>query len=78
MLASSLANAKGWDDFTRTLMLAGKSFVPLPAEKRLAETEVEGCESPVWLATSDEQGSLMIFVSLSAGTLLKSVPWKRD
>ena len=60
-LASSLANAKGWDDFTRTLMLAGKSLVPLPAEKRLAETEVEGCESPVWLATSDEQGSLMAY-----------------
>ncbi len=44
-LASSLANAKGWDEFTRTLMLAGKSLVPLPADKRLAVTEVEGCES---------------------------------
>ena len=44
-LASSLANAKGWDDFTRTLMLAGKSLVPLPAEKRSAETEVEGVKA---------------------------------
>ena len=60
-LASSLANSKGWDDFTRTLMLAGKSLTPLPLDKRTAETAVEGCESPVWLAHLTEQDSLMAY-----------------
>ena len=60
-LASSLATSKGWDDFTRTLMLAGKSLMPLPVDKRTTITEVEGCESPVWLAYSNEHGSLMAY-----------------
>ena len=60
-LASSLAASKGWDDFTRTLMLAGKSLTPLPEGERTADTAVEGCESPVWLAYSTEHGSLMAY-----------------
>ncbi|AXT37190.1 SufE family protein [Alteromonas sp. BL110] len=60
-LASSLAASKGWDDFTRTLMLAGKSLTPLPESERTADTAVEGCESPVWLAYSTEHGSLMAY-----------------
>ncbi|TKB04188.1 SufE family protein [Alteromonas portus] len=60
-LASSLANSKGWDDFTRTLMLAGKSLTPLPLDERTAETAIEGCESPVWLAYLTEQDSVMAY-----------------
>lgn len=60
-LASSLADAKGWDAFTRTLMLAGKSLKPLSLDKRTEKTEVEGCESPVWLAYSEEQDRLMAY-----------------
>lgn len=60
-LASSLANSKGWDDFTRTLMLAGKSLTPLPEDERTSDTTVIGCESPVWLAYFTEQSSLMAY-----------------
>lgn len=60
-LASSLAASKGWDDFTRTLMLAGKSLTPLPLDERTPDTAVEGCESPVWLSYSAERGSLMAY-----------------
>lgn len=60
-LASSLAASKGWDDFTRTLMLAGKSLTPLPIDERTSGTAVEGCESPVWMAYSTEQGGIMAY-----------------
>lgn len=60
-LASSLAASKGWDDFTRTLMLAGKSLTPLPLDERTSDTAVEGCESPVWMAYSTEQGGIMAY-----------------
>lgn len=60
-LASSLAASKGWDDFTRTLMLAGKSLTPLPLDERTEDTAVEGCESPVWMAYSTEQGGIMAY-----------------
>ncbi|WP_338517222.1 SufE family protein [Alteromonas gracilis] len=52
-IASKLANARGWDDFTRTLMLAGKRLVPLDEALRDETTLVPGCESPVWLDFSD-------------------------
>lgn len=60
-LASSLANSKGWDDFTRTLMLTGKFLTPLPLDERTVDTAVEGCESPVWMAYSTEQGGIMAY-----------------
>ena len=60
-LGKSLANAKGWDDFTRTLMIAGKALTPLPQPERNDDTAVEGCESPVWLAFSHDEGCLMAF-----------------
>lgn len=60
-IALALANAKGWDDFTRTLMLSGKSLAPLPDSERTKENAVEGCESPVWLAHSNTSSMLMAY-----------------
>ena len=60
-LATALASAKGWDDFTRTLMLSGKSLTPLPDSNRTNENSVDGCESPVWLAYCCEQSKLMAY-----------------
>lgn len=54
-LANDLANAKGWDTFTRTLMLAGKVLPALPEFQRTDQHSVEGCESPVWLAVIEGQ-----------------------
>lgn len=49
-LAASVANAKGWDGATRAIMLAGKHLPILPEHLRNEDTQVPGCESPVWLA----------------------------
>ena len=53
-LAQSLANSAGWDGFTRTLMLAGKALDGLPEVARTQDAAVEGCESPVWVAYSEQ------------------------
>ena len=53
-LAQSLANSAGWDGFTRTLMLEGKGLDGLPEAARTQDAAVEGCESPVWVAYSEE------------------------
>ncbi|MBJ2128737.1 SufE family protein [Alteromonas sp. IB21] len=60
-LAQSLADAKGWDDFTRTLMLSGKALAPLPEDARNEKNAVEGCESPVWIAFSQTEVSVMAY-----------------
>lgn len=58
-LALELASAKGWDTFTRVLMLAGKALPALPEHQRTHDNSVEGCESPVWLCASD--GEIMAY-----------------
>ncbi|GFD71174.1 SufE family protein [Alteromonas marina] len=60
-LAQSLADAKGWDDFTRTLMLSGKALAPLPLDARTETNAVEGCESPVWIAFSENETRVMAY-----------------
>tara|TARA_Y100000034_G_scaffold65187_1_gene78842 strand:- start:227 stop:616 length:390 start_codon:yes stop_codon:yes gene_type:complete len=60
-LARSLAQSKGWDLFTRNLMLAGKSLQPLSEEMRNEKNAVEGCESPVWLCIETEAGVLYAY-----------------
>lgn len=53
-LATSVANAKGWDSVTRAVMLAGKTLPVLQEGERIEDHAVAGCESPVWLMrTSD-------------------------
>jgi len=52
-IANELAKAKGWDEFTRTLMLAGKKLTPLDESLRDEHSAVPGCESPVWLFNKD-------------------------
>ena len=48
-LASDVQLAKGWDNVTRAIMLAGKTL-SRPQSQWLAEPYlVDGCESQVWL-----------------------------
>lgn len=67
-IASKLVNAKGWDDFTRTLMLSGKQLAPLDEELRNDQTAIPGCESPVWL---HEDGDT--FVAYSPSKVIRGV-----
>lgn len=56
-LAQQLSQAKSWDEFTRTIMLAGKKLPAMPEHLQRDANSVEGCESPVWLALLDTESS---------------------
>ena len=56
-LAQQLSQAKSWDEFTRTIMLAGKKLPAMPEHLQRDANSVEGCESPVWLALLDTENS---------------------
>jgi cysteine desulfurase/selenocysteine lyase len=49
-LALKICEAKGWDQTTRQLMLAGKDLVKLQEQYKTAENEVLGCDSQVWIS----------------------------
>lgn len=55
-LADSVASAKGWDNATRAIMLAGKSLPLLPEPMRQPDAYVPGCESDVWIASTVQDG----------------------
>ncbi|WP_137167284.1 SufE family protein [Salinimonas lutimaris] len=48
-LASSVYRAKGWDNVTRAIMLAGKALTRPDAQWLTDNHLVDGCESQVWL-----------------------------
>ncbi len=60
-IAQTVSNAKGWDEFTRALMLAGKNLDALEPEMRTLDTAIEGCESPVWMGFSPELGEIKAY-----------------
>ncbi|WP_334028805.1 SufE family protein [Alteromonas sp. P256] len=80
-LAQQLSQAKSWDEFTRTIMLAGKKLPAMPEHLRRDANSVEGCESPVWLALlhfesseSGERGEINSgFVAYSPSKVIRGV-----
>lgn len=68
-LAKSLINARGWDESTRAIMLAGKGLQVLPVDARTEQHRIDGCESPVWLL-SDADGR---FYAYSDSKILRGV-----
>ena len=48
-LAQKIKAAQGWDSVYREIMMAGKELNRLPVHLQVAEYEVNGCESQVWL-----------------------------
>jgi cysteine desulfuration protein SufE len=71
-LALELCNARGWDDFTRTLMLAGKQLSVMPESYRTDANHIDGCESAVWLACVDE-GSGPVIMAYSPSKIIRGV-----
>jgi cysteine desulfurase / selenocysteine lyase len=49
-LAQKIKAAQGWDSVYREIMIAGKELNRLPVHLQVAEYEVNGCESQVWLS----------------------------
>ena len=80
-LAQQLSQAKSWDEFTRTIMLAGKKLPAMPEHLRRDTNSVEGCESPVWLAllhfesseSSERAGLTTEFVAYSPSKVIRGV-----
>lgn len=80
-LAQQLSQAKSWDEFTRTIMLAGKELPAMPEHLRRDANSVEGCESPVWLAllhfesseSSERAGLTTEFVAYSPSKVIRGV-----
>jgi len=71
-LALALCNARGWDDFTRTLMLAGKHLSVMPEAYRTEVNHIDGCESAVWLAHVDD-GSEPVIMAYSPSKIIRGV-----
>jgi cysteine desulfuration protein SufE len=71
-LAQQLSQAKSWDEFTRTIMLAGKKLPAMPEHLRRDTNSVEGCESPVWLALLDAESNTE-FVAYSPSKVIRGV-----
>lgn len=74
-LAQQLSQAKSWDEFTRTIMLAGKKLPAMPEHLQRDANSVEGCESPVWLALLDTENSESSESSERAGLNTKFVAY---
>jgi cysteine desulfuration protein SufE len=74
-IAQQLSNAKSWDEFTRTIMLAGKKLPKMPEHLKESASSVEGCESPVWLALQEIKGSegANEFVAYSPSKVIRGV-----
>lgn len=59
-LAASISSAQGWDQTYRQIMLAGRDLTRLAAELHTVESEVHGCESPVWLKCLEQNDVVVI------------------
>lgn len=59
-IAAAIKHAKGWDQTYRQLMLAGKDLVRLDSHLKSLATEVQGCESQVWVSCEFENNQLLL------------------
>lgn len=72
-LAEQLANAKGWDNILRQLMLAGKQLNVLPVDARTDASEVKGCQSRVWLTVEKPAESDCQMLAWSDSKIIRGV-----
>ena len=59
-IAAAIKQAKGWDLTYRQLMLAGKDLVRLDDQLKSSATEVQGCESQVWVSCQFDNNQLLL------------------
>ncbi|RDV27477.1 SufE family protein [Alteromonas aestuariivivens] len=71
-LARAVANARGWDEVTRQLMIAGRQLNTPESWLCVEEYAVPGCESEVWLALSSESAAATI-VAYSPSKIVRGV-----
>ena len=72
-LATQLAQAKGWDNLLRQLMLAGKALHPLGTEDRNEHSEVQGCQSRVWLQLTVDDKQQVAMLAWSDSKIIRGV-----
>ena len=72
-LATQLAQAKGWDNLLRQLMLAGKALQQLGTEDRNEHSEVQGCQSRVWLQLTVDDKQQVAMLAWSDSKIIRGV-----
>ena len=72
-LATQLAQAKGWDNLLRQLMLVGKALHPLSDEARDEHSEVQGCQSRVWLQLTVDDKQQVAMLAWSDSKIIRGV-----
>lgn len=71
-LAHTVAQARGWDEVTRSLMLAGRQLAEMDNDLRTDSHAVAGCESAVWLALTGV-GADAHFLAYSPSKIIRGV-----
>ncbi|KFK92399.1 MULTISPECIES: cysteine desulfurase sulfur acceptor subunit CsdE [unclassified Serratia (in: enterobacteria)] len=64
---------KQWEDRYRQLIMLAKQLPPLPAELRLAEMELSGCENRVWLGHQRLESGALHFYGDSEGRIVRGL-----
>ena len=72
-LARSISGAKGWDNVTRQIMLAGKTLSALDSTNATAHNEVAGCQSLVYLWASKASHKTACFQGWSDAKIIRGV-----
>lgn len=72
-IAEKVHQAKGWDAQMRELMLAGSSLAVLPEALRVAQFEVQGCESQVWLNCKIQSAGTLSITAWSTSKVIRGL-----
>ncbi len=55
-IVQTMQNFQGWEDRYRQVIQWGKKLPPMPEELKSEQVTVSGCESLVWLVSTQEDG----------------------
>ncbi len=71
-IADEFSFFESWQDKYEYIIELGKKLKDYPEDKRTDDNKVKGCQSSVWLVTSDDNGRI-IFKADSDSTIVKGL-----
>lgn len=72
-LAQAVATARGWDNTTRQVMLAGKTLSMPDNARAIPQNKVAGCQSLVYLWRTDATDRRVYFQGWSEAKIIRGV-----